>query len=155
MTSATTQATSGADCWGQSIPTPATGYDVFGNLQKINVSQCTAPALNLSPNNANQFTNPGLTYGIGGNLLTDGVYTYTWDGEGRLTAANGVTYCCATRRVPQTLGKQVCASFACVIMRVTSCTGLVGSARTPREEHKEIRRHRCVPAFCFLSLSSP
>jgi len=35
--SATTQATSGADCWGQSVP--STGYDRYGNLLTINGTQ--------------------------------------------------------------------------------------------------------------------
>jgi len=43
-------------------------------------------------NNNNQVTNSGFSYDIVGNLLTDGVYTYAWDGEGRVTTANGVTY---------------------------------------------------------------
>ena len=44
LTSGATQATSGADCWGQVVPSG--GYDQYGNLSKINVSQCSAPALN-------------------------------------------------------------------------------------------------------------
>jgi len=46
LTSAQSQATSGADCWGQSIPT--TGYDRYGNLLTINATQggsgCSQPA---------------------------------------------------------------------------------------------------------------
>ena len=54
-------ATSGTYCWGQSIPTDGTGYDRYGNLLKINSSQCSTPGLNVSVNTYNQITRGTLT----------------------------------------------------------------------------------------------
>ena len=56
LSSAQSQATSGPDCWGQTMPasnaTPP-GYDRYGNLRTINSSQCSTPGLSLSVNNYN------------------------------------------------------------------------------------------------------
>jgi hypothetical protein len=43
--------------------------------------QCTAPNLELSLNTKNRITNSGFTYDNGGNLTSDGTYTYAWDAE--------------------------------------------------------------------------
>jgi hypothetical protein len=45
-------------------------------------------------NNKNQITNPGFSYDASGNLLSDDFLHYTWDAEGRLTKAGGVTCTC-------------------------------------------------------------
>ncbi len=91
VTSGATQATSGADCWGQVVPSG--GYDQYGNLSKINVSQCSALSLNVSVNsNNNQFNSGGFGYDLAGNMTGDGQYSYTWDGAGMLKSAAGVTY---------------------------------------------------------------
>ncbi|MGD1105340.1 MAG: hypothetical protein ABSA59_25115 [Terriglobia bacterium] len=63
-------ATSGTYCWGQSIPTDGTGYDRYGNLLKINSSQCSTPGLSLSVNTYNQIS--GYSYDASGNLTADG-----------------------------------------------------------------------------------
>jgi RHS repeat-associated protein len=87
VTTASSQATSGSDCWGQSF-----GYDRYANLTTINVTQCTAPMLSLSVNTNNQITNAGFTYDADGDLTGDGVYTYIWNAEQRLSSAASVTY---------------------------------------------------------------
>ena len=106
ISSAASQATSGANCWGQSY-----SYDRYGNLTAINSTQCSSPTMSVTVNPKNQVTNSGFTYDSGGNLTSDGVYTYAWvaksltscppradgdsprrDGENRLTSVNGVTY---------------------------------------------------------------
>jgi RHS repeat-associated protein len=92
IVTAKSSATSGTYCWGQSIPTDGTGYDRYGNLLKINTSQCSAPALNVSVNAYNQITNSGYTYDATGDMLTDGTNTYTWNGEGLLKSAASVNY---------------------------------------------------------------
>jgi len=66
-------------------------------LLTINATQggsgCSQPTLNLAVNQAtNQLNSAGFSYDAAGNLTADGVYTYTWGAEGRVTAANGVTY---------------------------------------------------------------
>ena len=86
-----TQATSGGDCWGQTVP--SSGYDQYGNLSIINVSQCSAPALDLSINTAkNQINSSGFSYDNTGNMTGDGSYSYVWNGAGMLKSAGGVTY---------------------------------------------------------------
>jgi RHS repeat-associated protein len=86
ISTAQTQATSGADCWGQSF-----GYDRWGNLGTMNSTQCSSPTLSLSTIN-NQITNLGYTYNASGDMTNDGAYAYTYDGEDRINSANGVTY---------------------------------------------------------------
>jgi RHS repeat-associated protein len=87
VSTATSQATSGSDCWGQSF-----GYDRYANLTTINVTQCTALMLSLSVNTNNQITSSGFTYDAAGDLTGDGVYTYSWNAEQHLNSAANVTY---------------------------------------------------------------
>jgi RHS repeat-associated protein len=81
------QATSGGNCWGQSF-----GYDRYANLTTITVTKCSAPMLSLSINTQNRITNSGFNYDAAGNMTADGTYSYTWNGENRLSTAAGVTY---------------------------------------------------------------
>jgi hypothetical protein len=60
VTSGKSSASSGADCWGQSVPSG--GYDRYGNLLTINSSQCSNPVLALTVNTYNQVTNPSFSY---------------------------------------------------------------------------------------------
>jgi RHS repeat-associated protein len=92
LATAQTQATSGQYCWGQSIPTDGTGYDRYGNLLKINSSQCSSPTLNLSVNTYNQITNSGFSYDNSGNMTADGVTSYVWNGAGLLKTVGSTTY---------------------------------------------------------------
>jgi RHS repeat-associated protein len=87
ISTATSQATSGSDCWGQSF-----GYDRYANLTTISVTQCTAPMLSLSVNTNNQITNSGFSYDAAGDLTGDGVNTYSWNAEQHLNSAASVTY---------------------------------------------------------------
>jgi RHS repeat-associated protein len=87
VSTASSQATSGSDCWGQSF-----GYDRYANLTTINVTQCSAPMLGLTVNTNNQITNTGFTYDADGDLTGDGTYTYSWNAEQHLTSAASVTY---------------------------------------------------------------
>ena len=90
LTSAQSQATSGADCWGQTVPSG--GYDRYGNLLAINSSQCSSPALSLSVSAKNRITNTSFTYDNAGNETFDGVLNYAWNAENHLTSTNGVNY---------------------------------------------------------------
>jgi len=57
--SASSQANSGADCWGQAVPTNG-GYDRYGNLLNINVTKCSATSLSVSVSaSTNQIIGPG------------------------------------------------------------------------------------------------
>jgi RHS repeat-associated protein len=87
VSTATSQATSGSDCWGQSF-----AYDRYANLTTTNVTKCTATALSLSFNTHNQITSSGFNYDAAGDLTADGSYTYSWNAEQHLTSAGNVTY---------------------------------------------------------------
>jgi RHS repeat-associated protein len=87
VSTASSQATSGSDCWGQGF-----AYDRYANLTTTNVTQCTAPMLSLSVNTNNQITNTGFTYDADGDLAGDGTYTYSWNAEQHLSSAASVTY---------------------------------------------------------------
>lgn len=95
INSAATQATSGGDCWGQAVPPwsgdpNSYGYDRYGNLSKIDVTQCSAPSLSVTINGNNQMS--GLSYNGAGDVTSDGSYNYTWDAENRLSSVAGVAY---------------------------------------------------------------
>jgi RHS repeat-associated protein len=96
LLTAQTQATSGADCWGQSFgnnatpPTMAT--DALANLFYASSTQCSSPqprfTMNPSPYN-NEFTGTGISYDLDGNNTADTVYSYTFDAESRIITASG------------------------------------------------------------------
>jgi RHS repeat-associated protein len=86
ISSAQSQATSGADCWGQSY-----GYDRWANLLSVSVTQCSAGMLSVLTTN-NRITNTGFSYDLAGNMTNDGINAYTYDAGNHLTSAAGVTY---------------------------------------------------------------
>jgi RHS repeat-associated protein len=97
ITSASSAATSGTYCWGQSVPTNGTGYDRYGNLLTVNNTGTgngcwPLPVLSVSVNTYNQITNSGFSYDASGNMTGDGANTYGWNAESQLTAAAGMTY---------------------------------------------------------------
>jgi RHS repeat-associated protein len=73
--------------WGETYQ-----IDPWGNLNKIQAYTGKPQSENLNqmagPNN--QFT--GMSYDAAGNLLSDGVSNYVFDGENRITTGAGVTY---------------------------------------------------------------
>jgi RHS repeat-associated protein len=83
---ASSQATSGSDCWGQSFT-----IDAVANLTGIATTQCSATPFSAAVNGNNQFTT-GYTYDAAGNLTNDGLYAYTYNAENEITTANGVSY---------------------------------------------------------------
>jgi RHS repeat-associated protein len=86
IATAQSQATSGANCWGNSYT-----IDPWGNLTNKTVTKCTAESLNASPATVqNQL--PGLQYDLAGNVVTNGSASYTYDAENRVKTAGGVTY---------------------------------------------------------------
>lgn len=92
ISSAITQATSGADCWGQSFTD-----DSVANLYVISSIQTGCSVGTLSANvtgTTNQlgFPPPSPTYDNSGNMTSDGTYTYTFDAESRITNAASVNY---------------------------------------------------------------
>ena len=87
ISSAQTQATSGADCWGLNF-----GDDSVANLLSEVVSKCSAYPLSVTVNSKNQITNSGFAYDLSGNLTSDGTYSYAYNAENQLTSAAGITY---------------------------------------------------------------
>ncbi len=91
--SATTQATSGADCWGQNFT-----VDALANLYTIQPTQCTVGGLSATVTGiTNQLgfnAPPQPTYDLSGNMTYDGNYHYTFDAENHITAtsAGSITY---------------------------------------------------------------
>jgi RHS repeat-associated protein len=81
---ANTQASSGVNAWGQAF-----GYDPWGNLTSVTVTQGSAPALNVGVNTNNQLAGSPYSYDAAGNMLTDAVNTYTWNAEGKMASTSG------------------------------------------------------------------
>jgi RHS repeat-associated protein len=86
LLSASTNATSGSKCWGQSYT-----YDQWANLTGVGVTQCSAGMLSATVNTKNQITSGGMTYDASGNVTSDGVRAYVWYADGRLASAAGTT----------------------------------------------------------------
>ena len=84
ISTAQSAATSGADCWGQSF-----GYDAWANLLAENLTKCSGTQLSVGVNAQNRITNSGISYDAAGDMLTDGVNTYTYDAESRISTLNG------------------------------------------------------------------
>jgi RHS repeat-associated protein len=98
ITTATTQGTTGAYCWGQKFGYMSNGNfvlgpDPWGNVTQIQntQSQCNSPTLNQGIGTNNQFISP-MVYDSAGNLINDGAHPFTYDTENRLATAGGVTY---------------------------------------------------------------
>ncbi len=80
-------ATTGPE-WGQSY-----GFDGFGNLTQQVVTKGTAPSMSMVVDPAtNRLGGSGVSYDAVGNLTSDGVNTFTYDGHNRLRTAAGETY---------------------------------------------------------------
>lgn len=89
---ATSQATSGVDCWGQSF-----SPDSLANLNTIASVQCTNGTLSVAVDGNNHITGGGFAYDAAGNMTQDGSgYTYAFDPEKHLKKAVGMAggpYC--------------------------------------------------------------
>ncbi|MGH9554618.1 MAG: RHS repeat domain-containing protein [Terriglobales bacterium] len=84
---AQSQATSGANCWGNSF-----AYDIWANLLSKTVTKCTAETLSVAVNTKNQLSSAGFAYDAAGNLTANGAAAYVYDAENRITTVAGVTY---------------------------------------------------------------
>ncbi|HKD79396.1 MAG TPA: hypothetical protein VKH81_06850 [Candidatus Angelobacter sp.] len=71
--------------WGNSYT-----YDAWGNLLAKSVTKCSAENAVFTMNGKNQFLY--YPYDAAGNMLNDGLYSYTFDQENRITGANGYVY---------------------------------------------------------------
>jgi RHS repeat-associated protein len=89
ISTAATQTTSGNDCWGQSF---AGGIDQVANLTGITVTQCSPTSLSVGTDGYNHLTASGFSYDNSGDMTGDGLYSYSFDAEQRVTSANGVSY---------------------------------------------------------------
>jgi len=91
VSTALTQGTSGASCWGLDY-----SYDVYANLKTVSLDaarpSCPWFTLTAGVDTNNRITNTGLSYDAAGNVLSDGSFSYTWDAESELKTAAGITY---------------------------------------------------------------
>jgi RHS repeat-associated protein len=69
----------------------AFGYDSWANLLTATATG-TATPLNLTVNANNQITTAPFAYDAAGNQTADATSAYTWNAEGELKTAGGVTY---------------------------------------------------------------
>ena len=65
-------------------------YDGWGNLLQKNVTKCSSEHAIFTMNGNNQALY--YSYDAAGNMLNDGIFSYTFDQENRITGANGYTY---------------------------------------------------------------
>ena len=85
LTSATTTATSGAECWGESYT-----IDRYSNLTGITNTQCSGESLSLTVSSSTNRVS-GNTYDSAGNTLTDSSgLTLSYDAENRMIEASGM-----------------------------------------------------------------
>ena len=92
-----TQGTSGADCFGFQFT-----IDPWANLTATSTlsgyAGCTATTpfaftLAMNTNGSNQISTSGFKYDAAGNMMSDGINNYVWNGEGQVTSTTGpVTY---------------------------------------------------------------
>jgi RHS repeat-associated protein len=87
--------------WSQTF-----SYDAFGNISKSGNSQFLPMYKDASGNTSNRFVSiPGTTvsYDAAGNVLADGLHTYSWDRYGKATTVDSVslTYDALGRMVEQ------------------------------------------------------
>jgi RHS repeat-associated protein len=93
ISSTSSQATSGVDCWGQTF-----APDPLGNLDSITSTQCNSTMLGLGVDANNHINNSGFGYDASGNMTQDGSsgVTYFFDAGNRLykiTGISGGPYC--------------------------------------------------------------
>jgi RHS repeat-associated protein len=85
--------------------------DLAGNRlsESLALNGGSPTVTSYSYNAANQITNSGFTYDANGNLLDDGLNTYTWDRANRLLSMGGASYAYdgAGNRISQTVSSIV------------------------------------------------
>jgi RHS repeat-associated protein len=125
ISTAQSQATSGADCWGQRY-----GYDRWANLLAMNITQCSGYPLSVSVDSHNHITNTGFSYDLSGNTTGDGLNSYSWDAENGLKSAAGVnyTYDGDRLRVAKSSGTLYWRSVAAQTLAETDSTGSTTNA---------------------------
>ncbi len=78
-----------------SDPSGCTGlswtYDAWGNRTDQTVTGGTCNTFHATVNTNNQLVGPPYQYDAAGNLINDGIHTYTYDPEHRITAIDGGT----------------------------------------------------------------
>jgi RHS repeat-associated protein len=88
---AQTSATTGPNCWGETFT-----MDQWANMTAIGglsaYTGCTQENLSVSATTNNQLSATGLSYDLSGNMLTDGLYTYSYNAESEIKSAAGVNY---------------------------------------------------------------
>jgi RHS repeat-associated protein len=130
IAAANTQATTGTNAWGLQF-----GYDVWGNLLSASTTQGNPPNLCVNASTSNRLTTTctGLTtfsYDAAGNMLYDGSYNYTFNGEGEMNSAAGATYTYDGdgKRVQKSSGKLYWYGMGSDPLDETDATGATNNA---------------------------
>lgn len=92
---AETQGTSGTTCFGfQFSPDPWGNLTATSTLSGYGGCTSTTPyAFSVTVNGNNQVSTSGFKYDAAGNMMSDGINSYVWNGEGQVTSTTGaVTY---------------------------------------------------------------
>jgi YD repeat-containing protein len=93
INSASTAASSGSGCWGQTYGTSGgLSADLWGNLSQINSTNCSTGTLSVTVSSStNRFSSSGYSYDLVGNMTNDTQFSYGFDAEHRITAAAGTS----------------------------------------------------------------
>ncbi len=149
IVSAQTQSTSGPNCWGLTF-----GYDIWGNLLSANPSLpgCPVFALSLSVNANNRITNTGFSYDAAGNVTSDALNLYAWNGESQIKSAAGVnyTYDGLGRRVQKSNGKMYWYGTGAEILDETDLSGNVTSEYVYFGAQRIARRDGSANIYYYL-----
>jgi RHS repeat-associated protein len=91
IATAKTSATTGPNCWGETYT-----IDQWANLTAIGglsgYTGCTQESLSVLATTNNQLSATGISYDPSGNMLTDGLNTYSYNAESEIKSAAGVNY---------------------------------------------------------------
>src|SRR5271154_6962237 len=147
-----TQGTSGATCWGLDY-----SYDVWANLTAVALDparpSCSWTILNAGITTSNRVNNTGFSYDAAGNVLSDGSFSYTWDGESQLKSAAGVnyTYDGDGRRVQKSSGKLYWYGAGGEILAESDASGNITSEYIFFGGKRIARRDSSGNVFYYLS----
>jgi RHS repeat-associated protein len=81
-----TAVSTGGLAYNQSYGIGSGGYDQYGNggCKSGSTGLCTSIGFNSSNNRVSSIAGVSTSYDAAGNMISDGVYAYTWDPDGRL-----------------------------------------------------------------------
>jgi RHS repeat-associated protein len=149
---ALTTGTTGSTCWGLDY-----SYDIWANLTTVALDparpSCSWTTLNAGITTSNRVNNTGFSYDTAGNVISDGSFTYTWDGESKMKSAAGVnyTYDGGGRRVQKSSGKLYWYGATGEILAESDASGNITSEYIFFGGKRIARRDSSGNVFYYLS----